>query len=86
LGRGGVNLCKELPLEGSEGKTHPETFEHRLVHEEEGFPLPGPIIDAHRFPWPPRANGDVSIVSTAKGVKVIQVGVTAVVLQVLEGG
>ena len=85
LGRGNVDFSKEFPLEGRERKAHPNAFKHRLIHEEEGFPFPGSVVHTHRFPWSAGTNGNVGIMGAVEGIKVIQMGITAVVLQVLEG-
>ena len=81
LGGGGVNLSEEFPLKGREGETHPDAFKYRLVHEEERIPLSRSVIHTHRFPRSARTN----VVSAAEGIKVIQVGVPTVILQVLKG-
>ena len=85
LGGGCVNFRKESPLKGCEGEAHPNAFKHRLVHKEEGTPLSRSVIHTHRFPRSARTNGDVRVVSAAEGIKVIQVGVPTVILQVLKG-
>ena len=85
LGGGCVNLSKEFPLKGREGETHPDAFKYRLVHEEERIPLSRSVIHTHRFPRSARTNGDVRVMSAAEGIKVIQVGIPTVILQVLKG-
>ena len=72
LGGGGVNLGEEFPLKGCEWEAHPDVFEHRLVHKEEGTPLSGPVIHTHRFPWSAGTNGDVRVMSAAESIEVIR--------------
>ena len=85
LGGGGVNLGEEFPLKGREWEAHPDAFEHRLVHKEEGIPLSRPVIHTHRFPRSAGTNGDVHVMSAAESIKVIQVGIPTMILQVLKG-
>ena len=85
LGGGYVNLGEEFPLEGREWEAHPDAFEHRLVHEEEGTPLSRSVIHTHRFPRSAGTNGDVLVMSAVESIKVIRVGVPTMILQVLKG-
>ena len=85
LGGGCVNLGEEFPLKGREWEAHPNAFEHRLVHEEEGTPLSRSVIHTHRFPRSAGTNGDVRVMSGEESIKVIQVGIPTMILQVLKG-
>jgi len=62
LGRGHVELFKQLPFEVVERELLPDAFEHRLIEEEEGLPIVGAVIDTYRFASYTGADGDVSIV------------------------
>jgi len=85
LGGGGVNLGEEFPVKGREWEAHPDAFKHRLVHEEEGTTLSRSVIHTHRFPRSAGTNGDVRVMCAAESIKVIQVGIPTMILQVLKG-
>ena len=75
LGGGSVDFSKKLPFEGSERETHSYALEHRLVHEEEGFPLSRSVVQTNRFPRPAGTDEYVGVVGAAEGVKVVQMGI-----------
>jgi len=85
LGGGCINLGEEFPLKRGKWETHSYAFKHRLVHKEEGVPLPRSVVQADRFPRPAGTDGYVSVVSAAESVKVVQVGIPTMSFQVLEG-
>ena len=85
LGGGCVDLCEKFPLEGRERKAHPDAFKHRLVHGEERIPLPGSVIYANRFPRSAGTNKNVCVMGAAESIKIVQVRITAMILQVLNG-
>ena len=81
LGGGCINLGEEFPLKGGKWETHSYAFKHRLVHKEEGVPLPRSVVQADRFSKPAGTDGYVSVVSAAESVKVIQVGIPTMSFQ-----
>ena len=85
LGGGGVNLGEKFPLEGREWEAHPDAFKYRLVHKEERIPFSGSVIHADRFPGSAGTNRDVRVMSAAESIKVVQVGIPTMILQVLKG-
>jgi len=85
LGGGCVNLGEEFPLEGREWEAHPDAFKYRLVHEEERIPLSGSVIHVNRFPRSAGTNRDVRVMGAAESIKVLQVRIPTMFLQVLNG-
>ena len=85
LGGGGINFGEEFSFKGGEWETHSYAFEHCLVHKEEGFPLSRSVVQTDRFPRPAGTDGYVGVVSAAKSVKVVQMGIPTMSFQVLEG-
>ena len=85
LGGGCVDLCEEFPLEGRERQAHPNAFKYRLVHEKERVPLPRCVVYANGFPRPAGTDGNMRIMGAEKSIKIVQVGITAMVLQVFHG-
>ena len=85
LGGGSIDFSEEFPFKGGERETYSYAFEHGLVHEEEGTPLSRSVIHTHRFPRSAKRNGDVRVMSAAESIKVVQVGIPTMSLQVLEG-
>ena len=85
MGGGCVDICEKFPLEGRERKAHPDAFKYRLVHEEERIPFPGSVIYANRFHRSAGTNRNVRVMGAAESIKIVQVGISAMVLQVLNG-
>ena len=82
LGGGYVNLREQLPLEGREGEAKTDALKYRLIEEEEGFSPIGLVVHANWLPRGAMTDGDVRIVGSAEGVKVVQSPVTQMVLYV----
>jgi len=85
LGRGGVDLCKQLPLEGSERETQTHSFEYHLVEEEEGTSSRGPRVHTNGYPGFHTTYQDVGVMSFVECVEVVKRGVPPVGLHVVNG-
>ena len=86
MGRGYVDLCEQLPLEGCEWEAQTNAFEYRLVEEKERLSPIGSVVHTKWLPRGAMTNRDMRIVGFAEGVKVVQPQVTQVILYVFNGG
>ena len=71
LGGGNVDLCQEFPFERREGQAHPNAFEDRLIKEEEGDPVIGPLISTHGLAWDAGEHSNIFVVPPSEDTMLI---------------
>jgi len=71
LGRSGINLRQKFPLKPGEGQAHADALKYHLVEVEEGDPVVGPFVPAHRLPQGAREYDNVVVMPPSEGTMIV---------------